>query len=99
LCVGEFHPSRRELRTGEFRPSHDELGRKSTICAWAGSAWAVGRCTWAGYTSATASWVVSAPAEMSAVRLRPGQPPRVVLVERALCTDELGCSGFFLKLR
>jgi hypothetical protein len=29
--------SYRELRPGEFNPSHGELGRRSARCAWAGS--------------------------------------------------------------
>jgi hypothetical protein len=34
-CASEFHPGHHELRAGEFRPNHGELGRQSVRCAQA----------------------------------------------------------------
>jgi hypothetical protein len=48
LCVGKFLPGRCELRTGEFRPSHGELARRSTRCARVDSARAASRELHAG---------------------------------------------------
>jgi len=49
-----------ELRAGEIRPSHGELGGRSARRVWAGFVQATVSCMRASSTPATASWATSA---------------------------------------